>query len=753
MLRASPLSHMTPTSTALRCYRFTSRRRFRSASALKCTYFLETLASSRTSSGKSPRQRLSPADSRIWAFGGRQGGVSGRVGPRLLSVTPLYRQKRFRPFREAGIRVVSLVHELPALMRRYGIVEAARVAAREADAVVFASSYVRDRFVGMTGPVAGKEVVRAQGLYTVPHDEQHLLRLRAECRAQLRAVDVDPVILGGGGGDLRKGLDLWPILMLKVLARHPRALFVWAGSIEPEVLAWLRHDLEVAGLSERLRILGPVEDMRPLYAAADIFLLTSREDPFPSVILEAMAHAVPVVAFEGGGGYSDLIDVDGLVPYLDVEAMSAAICRLLDNPALRRTNGEAAKSCVARDFAFADYAFDLLRLAFPALRKVSVVVPNYNYARYLRIRLESVWHQTYPIYEVIVLDDASEDGSMQVLEELQREFGRTVRIVRNAINSGAISRQWARGVDLAAGDLVWLAEADDFADPRFLATVIEAFDDPAVVLSYCQSRQIDEKGVVLAEHYLDYVGDVHPKRWWKNYQCSGMDEITEALAVKNTIPNVSAAVFHRETLARVLHDHLEELAVYRNAADWVCYLRLLAKGGSIAFTAEPLNNHRRHRRSNTIAANDRRHLEEITMVQQLAASLTSIGQERRQAARAWRLAVAQQFGLDLAETEDEAAAVSDVGLPHLRNQASAGPLVPLEELFEIAAMQDTVASVAPTTQKIAHLSGINAGGDKDFVSETRSDQGVPVKEIAKKSASLEGFRGRCHAAMGEKFVL
>lgn len=96
----------------------------------------------------------------IWRAAGRRlkvGGTSAALCNTVVSA------KAIRPFREAGIRVVSLVHELPALMRRYGIVEAAKVAAREADAVVFASSYVRDRFVGMTGPVAGEEVVRPQG--------------------------------------------------------------------------------------------------------------------------------------------------------------------------------------------------------------------------------------------------------------------------------------------------------------------------------------------------------------------------------------------------------------------------------------------------------------------------------------------------------------------------------------------------------------------------------------------------------------
>ena len=51
-------------------------------------------------------------------------------------------------------------------------------------------------------------------------------------------------------------------------------------------------------------------------------------------------------------------------------------------------------------------------------KKVSVVVPNYNYGKYLRKRIESIIKQTYPIYELIVMDDASTDGSDVIAKNL-----------------------------------------------------------------------------------------------------------------------------------------------------------------------------------------------------------------------------------------------------------------------------------------------------------------------------------------------
>lgn len=229
---------------------------------------------------------------------------------------------------------------------------------------------------------------------------------------------------------------------------------------------------------------------------------------------------------------------------------------------------------------------------------------------------------------------------------MQKQYGRKVRLVRNDKNSGSPSRQWALGVKMSRGELVWIAEADDFADPEFLAEVTKPFRGANTVLSYCQSRMVDQNSRVLANDYLQYVSDIDPVRWRNDYNRLGLIEIGEALSVKNTIPNVSAVLFRRDALMEVLKAHLEEMVALRNAADWLCYLRLMTKG-SVSFTARPLNNHRRHRRSTTLAASasDRRHLEEIISMQQLAASLVAVSPERKAAARRWSQSVAEQFGI------------------------------------------------------------------------------------------------------------
>jgi glycosyltransferase involved in cell wall biosynthesis len=273
-------------------------------------------------------------------------------------------------------------------------------------------------------------------------------------------------------------------------------------------------------------------------------------------------------------------------------------------------------------------------------RTVSVIVPNYNYEQFLPQRISSIVNQTYPIHEIIVLDDASTDDSVSVIREIARRLGREVRIVVNKENSGSIAQQWLRGVGLATGELVWIAEADDLADNGFLAGTVGAFDSPNVVLSYCQSRQINSDGIVLDKDYSAYLDDFDPHRWQHDYCRPGTEEIADMLCVGNTIPNMSAVVFSRTALMRVLSAYREELLGLRIAVDWCCYLRLLSHG-SIAFTAQVLNSHRRHQSSVISTINAQLHLHEIERMQQLAAELVDVSPERAIAARLWYAAWAE----------------------------------------------------------------------------------------------------------------
>ena len=115
-------------------------------------------------------------------------------------------------------------------------------------------------------------------------------------------------------------------------------------------------------------------------------------------------------------------------------------------------------------------------------KKVSVIIPNYNYANFIIERIDSILMQTYPIYELIILDDCSTDNSVEVIEEKIKDIKDIkVKFIKNEKNSGGVFRQWKKGFDAATGDFIWIAEADDSAENNFVEELIKPFDDPEVV--------------------------------------------------------------------------------------------------------------------------------------------------------------------------------------------------------------------------------------------------------------------------------
>src|SRR5258708_27654891 len=141
------------------------------------------------------------------------------------------------------------------------------------------------------------------------------------------------------------------------------------------------------------------------------------------------------------------------------------------------------------------------RHAMPA---VSVIVPNYNHARFLRERIDSILDQSYKDFEVILLDDCSTDNSRDILTAYADDS--RVRIEFNAKNSGSTFRQWNKGVRLARGKYVWIAESDDYADPRLLERLVGVLEgDSAIAFAYCRSRAVTGDGQVkgFVDSYLE----------------------------------------------------------------------------------------------------------------------------------------------------------------------------------------------------------------------------------------------------------
>jgi glycosyltransferase involved in cell wall biosynthesis len=277
--------------------------------------------------------------------------------------------------------------------------------------------------------------------------------------------------------------------------------------------------------------------------------------------------------------------------------------------------------------------------------RVSVVLPNYNYARSIEGRLASIDQQSYPPFEIIVLDDASTDGSVALIEAAAPQLRARMELICNAENSGRVFSQWVKGVAAAKGDLVWIAEADDLSEPLFLERLVAAFEDSQVVMAYSQSRQIGLDGEILMETYQPYLAEVDDARWLASYTVLGGEECGTSLAVMNTIPNVSACLFRREALAAALQQEGPDFGGLRVAGDWLIYLGVLARG-KLHFCAETLNAHRVHNNSVTRSALKSEALvREVGAVQQQARRRFAVQAEYEAKARAYLQKLYEFFGV------------------------------------------------------------------------------------------------------------
>ena len=550
-----------------------------------------------------------------------------------------------------GIRSVGLVHELPNIIRDMNLEPNLRAMNEFCDKVIFAATMVRDRSAIAAELHSGwsNPVIRPQGLYKSEGiaDISEKDRAREKICQQLGVGPLAKLVLGVGYADYRKGLDIFVKWAIASTHRWSDVHFVWLGKLAPDMeaatAALLQENTEA---ESHLHFPGFVDNTFDFYLAADLYALTSREDPFPSTALEALNAATPVILVRGCSGIEDLDDNDGVhvLGSADEAEFVDAAAAWLDDSSARTRAGQSGRAEMQSRFGFVSFVGEVLDLLDEPWPDVSVIVPNYNYAKFMDQRLGSILNQSMPPRELIFLDDASTDDSVAVAKEILKNAPINIKYDLNQANSGSVFAQWRRGVEQASGEYVWVAEADDWADSDFLKVTTRALRQAGVVFAYTQSNQVDQDGNILARDYLDYVREIDRDLWKRDYQRSGREEAIRAMSVKNVAPNVSGMLFRREALLKVLKEFEADILSYRVAGDWCVYANLL-RFGDVAFVAEPLNYHRRHSESVTISRFSLADLAEIAKMQIYVDSIFGVPADMRSKADAYLDKLVDDFDL------------------------------------------------------------------------------------------------------------
>ena len=217
--------------------------------------------------------------------------------------------------------------------------------------------------------------------------------------------------------------------------------------------------------------------------------------------------------------------------------------------------------------------------------KVSVIVPNYNYGRFLSQRMESILSQTFQDMEIILLDDCSTDNSQAILSQYATH-PLVSHIVFNEKNSGSPFAQWQKGIDLAQGEYIWIAESDDYCEPTLLATLVDSLNQyPTAAIAFAGAILVDANGNS-TEREFDY---------WHKYEdgsvrfYSSKSYFHKLLMWRCSVYNASGALFRRD-----LYLHIDKrYATLRYCADWLFWIEMTLCGDVVEIRKK-LNRFRMH---------------------------------------------------------------------------------------------------------------------------------------------------------------
>lgn len=271
-------------------------------------------------------------------------------------------------FAEHGVPCVSLVHELPS---SYSEKDYENIFA-SSEKIVFPAHAVRDAADAKISIPQGKSIVLPQGLLT-PDFGKGISREKAhsQIRKELSLPPNAFIALGCGTLDLRKGIDHYAAIARQTCAQNQSDTpihFVWVG----EGPRWchspyhyVQLDIHKSPARNYVHFIGERPNVEPYFVGADAFLMTSRVDPFPCVIHEAMAASLPIVTFANSGGAAEAVDNGAgiIVDYADYEQVSSLLRTLAAQPELANGLRERSLKRVHSRYRFNEYGDKLIDLS------------------------------------------------------------------------------------------------------------------------------------------------------------------------------------------------------------------------------------------------------------------------------------------------------------------------------------------------------------------------------------------------------
>jgi lipopolysaccharide biosynthesis protein/glycosyltransferase involved in cell wall biosynthesis len=471
-------------------------------------------------------------------------------------------------FKECGLRIISLIHEFATC--GYFPATYFENVFEHADRIVYPGERVLEDTLKVVDDVdTGKVVFLPQGIYKDEFPEGDLSEARRRVRQEVGAPDDAFIFLACGTVEARKGFDIFVELAGRFSSQGDKVHFIWIGGIskaevEEQLISAAFERVDILNKKRKyVHYLGSKDKPDSYFLGSDAFLLTSRQDPFPGVVLEAMACALPVVCFkEATDVHNAFLDGKGgeAVEEMSLDKFEAAMRRLLAKAGRVRKFGAHNKKRVEENYRFISYAKRIGKLAFDSDElqgpKLSIVVPTYNPKLYFFQQLyASLDMQRYGNWELCIADGGNSPTFKMLLQILANHDSRVK--VKLLPNNQGISGNTNEALNMVTGSYVGLLDHDDTLAVDALAEIMTVVSESAADFVYSDEDKTDETGL----RYFDPV--YKPDFCW------------DALRVNNFIT-------HFTVIKKSIVDEVGGFrSAYDGAQDYDYFLRVLEKASSV----------------------------------------------------------------------------------------------------------------------------------------------------------------------------
>ena len=235
----------------------------------------------------------------------------------LIFSNTIVNGKQIEFFKKPSLPVVSYIHELEYSINSYMKLGVVAGTFAHTDFFICGSHMVKSNIINKHQISASKTSV--VNSFAELKGNNKNIKISEEIKKEL-SIPADAMVVGMMGKlNWRKGADFFAETASRLSSKN--IYFIWVGASNQSLIDMINYDLEKSGKTVKLKFLPPTPEFSKYFNVIDLFFLSSREDPYPMVFIEATSYGTPIICFESAGGTQEFIDdkVGSVIPYGNIE--------------------------------------------------------------------------------------------------------------------------------------------------------------------------------------------------------------------------------------------------------------------------------------------------------------------------------------------------------------------------------------------------------------------------------------------------